>query len=40
VPELAALMERKQVHTLPVVERGKLVGVIGKIDLIRALARQ
>jgi CBS-domain-containing membrane protein len=40
VPELAALMARKQVHTLPVVERGKLVGVIGKIDLIRALARQ
>jgi CBS domain-containing protein len=40
VPELAALMERKKVHTLPVVEGDKLVGVIGKIDLIRALARQ
>ncbi|MBM4273140.1 MAG: CBS domain-containing protein [Deltaproteobacteria bacterium] len=38
--DLAALMDRKNVHTLPVVERGKLVGVIGKIDLIRALARQ
>ncbi len=40
VPEIAALMERKKVHTLPVVEAGKLVGVIGKIDLIRALGAQ
>ena len=37
---IAALMERKKVHTLPVLEMGRLVGIIGKIDLIRALARQ
>ena len=37
VPEIAAFMARKKVHTLPVVEGGRLVGVIGKIDLIRAL---
>jgi CBS domain-containing protein len=36
VEEIAALMERKKVHTLPVLAGGKLVGVIGKIDLIRA----
>lgn len=36
VTELAQLMERKQAHSLPVVEGGKLVGIIGKIDLIRA----
>ncbi|MDP3182822.1 MAG: CBS domain-containing protein [Desulfobaccales bacterium] len=40
VSEVAALMARKKVHTLPVVEGEKLVGIVGKIDLIRALARQ
>jgi len=40
VPEIAALMARKKVHTLPVVQGGRLVGVIGKIDLIRALGAQ
>jgi CBS domain-containing protein len=40
VKEIATLMDRKKVHTFPVVEGGKLVGVIGKIDLIRALARE
>jgi CBS domain-containing protein len=37
VSEVAALMTRKKVHTLPVMEGEKLVGIIGKIDLIRAL---
>jgi CBS-domain-containing membrane protein len=37
VPEIAAFMARKKVHTLPVVAGGRLVGVIGKVDLIRAL---
>lgn len=40
VKEVAAIMDRKKVHTFPVVEGGKLVGIIGKIDLIRALARE
>ncbi len=40
VKEIAALMDRKKVHTLPVVDRGKLVGIVGKMDLIRGLARQ
>jgi len=38
VSDIASLMARKKVHTLPVVEEGKLLGVIGKIDVIRALA--
>jgi len=40
VKEIAALMARKKVHTLPVLAGGKLVGVIGKIDLIRAQAQE
>jgi len=40
VPRLAALMDRQKVHTLPVLEAGKIVGIIGKMDLVRALARE
>ncbi len=39
VSEIAALMAKQQVHTLPVMEGGKLVGIIGKMDLVRALAK-
>jgi len=38
VPRIAALMEQQKIHTLPVLEGGKIVGIVGKIDLIRALA--
>lgn len=38
VSQIAELMARKKVHTIPVVEGGKLTGVIGKIDLVRAQA--
>ncbi len=34
---VAALMVDKNFHTLPVVENGRLVGVIGKADVIRTL---
>lgn len=37
--ELATLMAEKQVHTLPVMENEKLVGIIGKSDIIRTLAQ-
>ncbi len=37
--ELATLMAEKKVHTLPVMEAGKLVGVIGKSDIIRTIAQ-
>ena len=40
VSQIAALMAKQKVHTIPVLEGGKLVGVIGKMDLIRALARE
>ena len=35
---VAALMVDKNFHTLPVVESGRLVGVVGKEDVIRTLA--
>jgi CBS domain-containing protein len=37
VPRIAALMAKEKVHTLPVLAAGKLVGIIGKMDIIRAL---
>lgn len=40
VSQIADVMAKQKVHTIPVVERGKLVGVIGKIDLIQAQARK
>ena len=40
VPQIAALMAEQQMHTLPVLEQGKIVGIIGKMDLVRAVARE
>jgi len=40
VNEIAALMTDRQVHTLPVLDGKKLVGIVGKIDLVRGVARQ
>jgi CBS domain-containing protein len=40
VPQLAALMAKQKVHTLPVVEKGRIVGIIGKMDLVRSVARE
>jgi CBS-domain-containing membrane protein len=36
--DIASLISEKGVHTLPVLKDGKLVGVIGKADLIRIIA--
>jgi len=38
VDEIATIMARRKVHTLPVVTGDRLVGIIGKIDIVRALA--
>lgn len=38
--ELATLMAEKKVHTLPVMDAGRLVGVIGKSDIIRTIAQR
>ena len=35
--EIAALMVEKNFHTLPVVDDGRLVGVVGKEDVLRTL---
>jgi CBS domain-containing protein len=37
IEEIASLMVDRNFHTLPVVEGGKLVGVIGKEDILRTL---
>jgi predicted transcriptional regulator len=37
VAEVARIMSHKNLHTIPVLERGKLVGVVGKGDVIRSL---
>ncbi len=37
IEEVAALMVDKNLHTLPVVERGKLVGIVGKADVLKLL---
>ncbi len=37
IQEIAALMVNRNFHTIPVVENGKLVGIIGKEDVLRTL---
>ena len=37
IEKLAGLMVDKNFHTLPVVDEGQLVGVVGKVDLLRIL---
>ncbi len=38
IDEVASLMVDSKYHTLPVVDAGRLVGVIGKEDVLRTLA--
>ncbi|MCF8068956.1 MAG: CBS domain-containing protein [Desulfobacterales bacterium] len=40
IEEIAILMVDKSFHTLPVVEKGKLIGIVGKEDLLRTLMAQ
>lgn len=35
--EVATIMTEKNVHTLPVVKDGRLVGVIGRLDIVKSL---
>lgn len=37
IEDIATLMVRKKIHTLPVVDHGKLVGIVGKEDVLRTL---
>ncbi len=36
--DIATIMTEKKIHLLPVLKDGKLVGIIGKKDVIRAIA--
>jgi len=35
--EVARIMAEKKIYTIPVMDRGKIVGVLGKADVIRSL---
>ncbi|MFA4916441.1 MAG: CBS domain-containing protein [Syntrophales bacterium] len=35
--DIATLMVNNNIHTLPVIDQGKLVGIIGKEDILRTL---
>ena len=37
IEKIAALMVEKNYHTLPVIEAGRLVGILGKEDVLRTL---
>jgi len=37
IDEIATLMTEKKVYTIPVMDRDRLVGIIGKADLIRTI---
>jgi CBS domain-containing protein len=37
IEEIASLMVDKNFHTIPVVDKGKLVGIVGKEDILRTL---
>jgi len=40
VVDIATIMSEKKVHLLPVVKAGKLTGIVGKRDMVKAVARQ
>ena len=39
IEEIAALMVDRNFHTIPIVEKGKLVGIVGKEDVLRTLTQ-
>lgn len=38
--DIATIMSEKKVHLLPVVKSGKIVGIVGKRDVVKAVASQ
>jgi CBS-domain-containing membrane protein len=38
--EIASLMAEKDVHSIPVVDGKKILGIIGKLDIIKGLAQR
>jgi len=40
IVDIATIMTEKNVHLLPVVSSGKVVGIVGKRDMVKAVARR
>ena len=40
IHEVASLMAEKSVHSIPVVEGKTILGIVGKLDVIKGLARE
>jgi CBS domain-containing protein len=40
IVDIATIMDEKKVHILPVVKNNKVVGIVGKRDIVKAVARQ
>lgn len=40
VADLATLFEREHINPVPVVDKGKLVGVVSRADIVKLLARE
>jgi CBS domain-containing protein len=40
VVDVATIMAEKKVHLLPVVKAGKVIGIVGKRDMVKAVAQQ
>jgi CBS domain-containing protein len=40
VVDIATIMTEKKVQLLPVVKAGKVIGIVGKRDMVKAVARQ
>lgn len=38
--EIATIMHEKKRHLLPVMDQGRLVGIVGKADVVRAIAQE
>ncbi|NTW68164.1 MAG: CBS domain-containing protein, partial [Nitrospirae bacterium] len=38
--DIATIMDEKKVHILPVVKNNRVVGIVGKRDIVKAVARQ
>jgi CBS domain-containing protein len=39
VSDIAAMMVERHFHTIPVVESGKVLGIVGKEDVLRTLIK-
>ena len=39
VDEIATIMSTRRIHSIPVMDGDKLVGIVGKSDILRALSR-